>query len=340
MRRGLQLGTFRALSLGAAVLRILWGATAHAVPLSRLVYVRGPGADTCPLQMALRLAVVARLGYDPFSPTANKTIVAVIERNGDELHGRIELVDSASDSQGVRELAVPVGRCWDLVRAMALSMSIAIDPERASAARDSAPNTNKLDEPGPQYPELVESNARDDAAHETSARASLPRRARSIGYFTGFGLHVTLGAAPAPASGAELLFGGRYRRFSLSFEGRADAPAATTLGSGAEIRAMFLLASAVPCLHLGPTSFCGLGTVGMVRASSRHVTWPSSDTGSYTALGGRIGVELPVGQAWAVRIHADALTPRPKVHVQIRQGDSWDTPTWAGLLGAGLVVYY
>jgi hypothetical protein len=119
--------------------------------------------------MALRLAVIARLGYDPFSPTANKTIVAVIERKGDELRGRIELVNAASDSQGVRELTVPADRCWDLVRAMALSMSIAIDPERASAGGESAPSTSELDDSGRQRSEQVEANASEGETGETSA---------------------------------------------------------------------------------------------------------------------------------------------------------------------------
>lgn len=35
-----------------------------ASPSSRLVYVRGRGAETCPDEAALRAAVAARLGYD------------------------------------------------------------------------------------------------------------------------------------------------------------------------------------------------------------------------------------------------------------------------------------
>ena len=45
-------------------------------PSSRFVYARGEGAELCPDEAQVRLAVAARLGYDPFFPSAEKTIVA------------------------------------------------------------------------------------------------------------------------------------------------------------------------------------------------------------------------------------------------------------------------
>jgi hypothetical protein len=50
--------------------------TGLAFPTSRLVYERGPGVEHCPDQAAIREAVASRLGYDPFFPSSDKTIVA------------------------------------------------------------------------------------------------------------------------------------------------------------------------------------------------------------------------------------------------------------------------
>jgi hypothetical protein len=49
---------------------------AGATPQARLVYSRGTGAEDCADEHALRRAVAARIGYDPFFPWAPKTVVA------------------------------------------------------------------------------------------------------------------------------------------------------------------------------------------------------------------------------------------------------------------------
>jgi hypothetical protein len=54
---------------------------------ARLVYVRETGAEKCPGEVDLRLRVVARLGYDPFSPQASQVVLARIEARAGELHG-------------------------------------------------------------------------------------------------------------------------------------------------------------------------------------------------------------------------------------------------------------
>jgi hypothetical protein len=72
--------------------------------------------------------VASRLGYDPFFPTAERTIVVVIGPDPPQLRGKVLLLDSAGVVQGQREFSTALGRCRELVHAMALSVSIAIDP--------------------------------------------------------------------------------------------------------------------------------------------------------------------------------------------------------------------
>jgi len=66
-----------------------------AFPSSRLVYARGVGAEGCPGEGTLRHAVAARLGYDPFFPSAERTIMVVIAANGIELEAKVYLVDTS-----------------------------------------------------------------------------------------------------------------------------------------------------------------------------------------------------------------------------------------------------
>jgi hypothetical protein len=109
----------------------------YAFPTSRLVYARGEGAESCPGEATARHAVVSRLGYDPFSLVADKTIVAEIVRDHDNVRGRMELVDEQGLIQGAREFRTSLRQCDDLVATMALAISIAIDPASESAPADS-----------------------------------------------------------------------------------------------------------------------------------------------------------------------------------------------------------
>src|SRR6266550_1775577 len=74
-----------------------------AFPSSRLVYALGVGAEGCPGEGALRHAVAARLGYDPFFPSAERTIMVVIATKGTELEAKVYLVDTSGVVQGLRE---------------------------------------------------------------------------------------------------------------------------------------------------------------------------------------------------------------------------------------------
>jgi len=174
------------LAFGLFVYSVARGSVAGERTLVRLVYVCGAGARGCPPQMQLRMAVAARLGYDPFSATAPRTVIAQIQENLGELEGRVELSNDENVSQGARKLSAPLDRCSELVRAMALSISIAIDPENALLTRS---------EPAPP-----EGNANPEKARAERAAAApkgespepievrQPPRAPSIRFFQWYGL--------------------------------------------------------------------------------------------------------------------------------------------------------
>src|SRR5262249_33053485 len=112
--------------------------TARATPSARLVYARDADSENCPDEGALRSAVASRLGYDPFFPYAKATLFAEIERVGTTYRARVRLVDDGNIVRGARDLMHGTARCADLVDAMALTMSIAIDP-RSLAGPIAAP---------------------------------------------------------------------------------------------------------------------------------------------------------------------------------------------------------
>jgi hypothetical protein len=250
----------RAIGVGGALLVLGSSRAAFAFPSSRLVYERGPGAEECADQEGIRKAVAIRLGYDPFFPTSDKTIVARIVRGSDSLQGQVELVDEHGTQLGSRDFSVDLGKCDELVRAMALSISIAIDPKSAETYAQAPP------EEAPQEPLPAKSDAAARPSLEVPQRASPPLAAAdraqsqprsapspSVRWSVGAGGMALLGAEPEPAlRGAEpepALRGAafasvRVKGGSLALEVGADLPATRRIDGGIAVTASTLEVSA------------------------------------------------------------------------------------------------
>lgn len=319
------------LAIGFFVYSVALRSSATEKTQVRLVYVRSAGTKGCPQQMQLRMAVAARLGYDPFSATAPRTVIAQIDGNVGELKGHVELIDDENVSQGARQLTAPLDRCAELVRAMALSISIAIDPESALVERNETGPREANANPEPTRTQRAALTPKSEEAAPVEVEHGAPPT--PIRFFSGAGLHVTNGAGPSSAFGAAWFVGGRYGRFSLALEPRVDGRASKDVGDGS-VHVSFLLGSLVPCLHLGYATLCGTGTFGSVRASASGLVRVASSSGNYTALGGRLGWEMPlVGRLWG-GIHADVFAPWHPLSLKTHENATlWTAPSVGTLLG-------
>src|SRR5690349_21812564 len=83
--------------------------------------------DGCVTEDALRTAVTARIGRNPFRADAADELRVALTRDGEVLHARIERVAS-SGSRGGRELEMPAADCAGVLDTLTLSIAIAIDP--------------------------------------------------------------------------------------------------------------------------------------------------------------------------------------------------------------------
>jgi hypothetical protein len=216
---------------------------ASAFPTSRLVYERGPGAEQCPDQAALRESVASRLGYDPFFPSSDKTIVARVLRDVNGLRGQVELVDEHGAQLGLRELSAGANECAELVHAMALSISIAIDPKSAETYEQGPPDEAETTENAPKTTEIEPSAPEPTAARPVAATAE-PRGAAHPALARGPRLLISAGVGamgvlndlPKPTLAGLGFVRLRRSWLSLALEGRADVPSTTTQ-SAARIRA-------------------------------------------------------------------------------------------------------
>lgn len=311
---------------------------AHATPSARLVYVRDKGAEDCPDENALRAAVAARLGYDPFFPYAKATLFAEITRDAGTFRARVKLVDEGNVVRGNREIEHKGAKCADLVDAMALTMSIAIDPRSLTGpvAVEPADAPPATDEPPPEQPTPQELEPPVVIADQKPAPAPAPR--------PGEGPHLDvhalgamwLGAAPGAAGGGLVGFELRYRLFAAMLDARVDGTASTEVDQGGTVSTRFAGAMLAPCFGPEGLRACAVVGVGQLSASARGITTPRDDSSVHALLGARFGVAVPLAGPLHFRGQVDllgALTPQV---LRINAADVYELDRFSIGLGLGL----
>lgn len=182
--------------MAVLLLALVVARTASASPSAKLVYVRGAGAETCPAEAELRKAVAVRIGYDPFFPVAQKTVVAQLARAPGGYRARVQIVGDDGTLRGERELATKGDDCGELTAAIALAVSVALDDldEPPPAA---APAPPPAAAPAPPPPEVTVA-PRVDRPPPPVERPAPEARTPIVLALAG-GPTVAVGSAPAPA---------------------------------------------------------------------------------------------------------------------------------------------
>ncbi len=320
---------------------------AHATPSARLVYTRSEDAASCADEAALRKAVAARFGYDPFFAWARQTILLQIWRESGRYIARVQLVDERGVATGTREIRSDDDGCPEVFGAAALAISIALDASSAQATPPPpAPETPTPTaiEPNPapaEAPAPTPEPAADTRPPEPPSSRS--ETARPGGPFrVGLGTRAAALIGPNVAPGISLFGSYRDASFSLDVELDADTylPANATLPESSPptahlASALFVVAMA-PCAHYGRAFACGLGEAGWLQAWGWGVEEPASSGAPFVALGARVGAEWPIGSRLFVRVHADGLANLERANLVLDGQIPWQVPPAGGVLGLGV----
>ncbi|HEY6461701.1 MAG TPA: hypothetical protein VIY73_16150 [Polyangiaceae bacterium] len=314
---------------------------AEAAPSAHLVYARSPDAADCPDETALRNAVAARIGYDPFFAWAKRTVLVEVRREGERYASRVQILDAAGVSGGVRELSSSRSSCAELFDATALAISIALDAADRASASAAAPPAPPAPPPAPSSPPPPAASTASTPSPEPALDGDeIPVPLPPPGTRTSLGVAFvgSTGTAPKVAAGLALSGDVRVGAFSAGLEARADAPAGTSDSEGAGTSSWLYAASAVPCLHADPVAFCAVGSLGQFVASGTGVRSPATGTALYAAAGARIGVEWSLSPAWSLRTHLDGLFDLDRPTYSIDGTDTWPAPLLAFSLAVGVAA--
>ncbi len=310
---------------------------AAASPTSRLVYVRGAGAESCPDEPEMRRAVATRLGYDPFRPLASTTLTAEVRRENGVFRGRVKLVDDAGVERGARDLESRAADCRDLTTAMALSMSIAIDP--LSLMRPIPADPEVVDQPlSPvpvPVPDLPPPGTDDGRQPPPPPPPPLPP-GDPLRLSFAIATHIAFGIAPAPSLGIRLSAEVRTTRLSLGLEGRLDLPASAETAEGGRSRTSLSGGTLVPCVRVPLAWACGVLLVARVDAEAVDVTSPRSEGFLFLGAGGRLVTAFPLGQDFSLRLGGDILAHPLPFELTVNGRRIYRSSTVSALAGLGL----
>jgi hypothetical protein len=326
------------LSSPIAAAIVLWTLQAGANPSARLVYVRGPGADLCPNEEAVRKAVATRLGYDPFFLSAPTTIFVEASRDGDHFAAVVKLVDDQGVERGTRHLQSHTRDCGDLIGTLALTISLVVDPVSlaitpAPPAVDAASTTAP---PTPLATAPVPSSSPATPPPPMVAPPTAPERPQAAGrtggtaFFAGASVLGSIGSALAPTAGAAVFAGVRGGWASLQVEARADLPASASTPPATRSWALF--ASAVPCAHWLRAFGCVTFGLESIHATGNAAAPRRAET-LVALAGARVGVDLVAMDRFDLAAFAGGFVPLQVPRIEIDGVPVHDFSTVAGEVG-------
>jgi hypothetical protein len=285
----------------------------------------------CPDVVGFEEGVAARLGYDPFTQGAKRQLRARVHRVGATFRGTVELVDEQFRILGTKTL--DASKCEDLVSAITLAASMAIDPFHFLRPPTSESSSESAPPILPLVPSLPMST---QPASEPIPDAVPPRAARVIpvafveGGVAAFG--PVAGVAPAFGLGA----GMHYRAFSLDILGRYVAPATEAAGAG-QVRTSTIGVALLPCARPGFFFVCANVFVGALQGAALDVASPENATTFFSQAGIRLGGSIPV-HGTRVEPFVDGLATLTPTDAAFRGVNVWSTRP-VGFAGGIRVAY-
>jgi hypothetical protein len=252
---------------------------------------------------------------------------------GREVHATMDLQDAAGTVGWSRHLVAYNDDCRELVLNMALSIRIALDPNlRPRPPKDGQPTSSAV---YPSVPPAASGAPTGALAIGPSRRGEPESQPTGPEVRAGLGGGVSFGTLPLVSGGPSLELSVRYRRFSLGVEGRIDLPTTLDLKDGERLTAWLAAAAVAPCAQFRHVFGCGFVSLGAVTSAGSWADGRSDRTALIAATGPRAGIELPLSERFAARIHGDlalSLTP-----TDLGTQHTWMSPAVAGLLGIRLV---
>lgn len=294
----------------------------------RLLYDRTADARACPDEVHFRRAVADKLGREAFSEHGPWVFRVVTFHRPNGAYSVIaHLWD---DENKLRSDMTPLdaNNCRDvLLNVVAFEVALFLKDKTNFVSAPPSPASSAPPSPAPSPP------------------SPPPRRSDSYTLRIGVGSMAGFGVAPSVAVGVAIDAGLYWPiknsvldGFSLSlgyiFDPVIRGPEP---GVTADRRASYsrMLGSLAPCGHVWRLFFCALGELGRIRSEESAALAPGL-AGTFAAFGLRGGVEVPFAPMVGFRISGEALTLPHSIQFTFNEESTWESPSFAAGVGAGV----
>lgn len=332
----------------SAILGLLARAhAAHADDASRdgapldwsLDVARDAQSATCPDADTLAKRVAERLGRDPFSRDAPRSMRVRFARIDGKFVATIASRASSDGPERTRSLSAGGATCDELARSVALSIALVVDVWQRRHDEEPAP-PQKTAYPSPEAPpEKVLKAHPDRTPREREPGSEPPREAPSPFHPTvAAGVGLAVAAGPSPAPNASIAIGIAHPRWSLEAGARADTFTTARGPAQTSVSAAPLTGTLTPCLVFGVFGACPTAHLGVLRGRSSGAIGPASESTFYAAAGLRARVDWPERGVLAGRLRVDVLAPLTPTTLRIGTEDVWHTPPLGVILGFDLLA--
>ena len=311
-----------------------------------LKYAAAPG---CPDATDFKAAVIARLGYDPFSEEAPDHVLVQIRPRGASLDGHIEWRDAQGQWTGDQRFPQRRPNCLHLVRAMAFALALQIqflakaDAPPAVAApvtEKPAPNEPTPPPPPPAYaPPAVIAPTLEPPAVPVVAAPLPMRHARPV-FAVGTGPAVGWGMSSSPVVLGRVFGAAGWQRLSLELALVMSVPSMTRRSDGAGFSQQYLFLSAGSCGTLSRWKACLLVNAGQVRLQGRDIDRPASAAVPLLEVGARVGVVQGIGRRVFLDAHVDGVALLTRWIGRLDEVPVWSAPPFAATIGVDAGVRF
>ncbi|MBS2014299.1 MAG: hypothetical protein JST00_15540 [Deltaproteobacteria bacterium] len=263
---------------------------------ARLAWVRGIDAERCVGRIGLEEDVKARLGYDAFALPVELEVEGTIVRAAPSgFRAEILVRDASGKLLGSRQLASREADCRSLGEAVAVAITLAIDPD-SEAVRGAGVEEIPVEAPAPP------------AAPLPAPPTPAPREDRAHVALTGGAIAgLVPGVAPAIALGVRALVGARVE----IGVGASFVPESKASGAGFAIATGTLDACAVPVAEARALRWCAAVHAGTFEVFVHAPELAPVEVGTFpwAALGTGPALAVPLGGRVSLEASVSAVVP-------------------------------
>lgn len=316
--------------LVAPVAWVAWSgrcALANESAKATLDYAVDNALSLCPSRSEMEQLIAARLGYNPFVPSAADHVTVRLWPDGPRLHGRFVL---AGGRQGQRDIASDSGDCQGVANALAASIAISLDPEAGLTSppkeEPSAPSNKPPPAPEP--------------ARQVVKTTPAPTIAPVIRWHAGLGGTLDFNLLPDASLMLAARAGLQHGIASMSLRMDLAYPQHRSFSQTGQVETSYSGVGLEPCAHHGIWLGCVDVSIGRLQAEGSDVASPHRVTVTTLHAGLSAGIRSDVTSRLYIEALGTLRVPLRTVTFQLQNQEVWQSPSLGERVSLGLGVRF